>query len=357
MEYFLAKQDDPISNTHTNYWESLQIAKTFLNLGYTVDVISYHNEDFTPEKRYSFFIGARTNFHKFAKLLNADCIKIAHLDMAHWLFNNSAAYNRYLALQQRRGIAVMHNKMCEPNWAIEYADYATVLGNQFTLSTYQYAKKQIFLIPISTCATYPWPAEKNFDSCRRNFVWFGSGGLTHKGLDLALEVFAEMPDYHLTVCGPIKNERDFETCYYRELYQTKNIHTVGWIDVNSHKFVEIMNNSVGLIYPSCSEGQSGSVVNCLHGGLIPIISYQSGIDVNDFGVILNTCSSEEIKSALQKVSNLSSEMLRQMARKSWEYARANHTRERFAEEYSKAILEIIARRNKENGHLNSEKLQ
>lgn len=29
IEYFLEKQDDPITNTHTNYWESLQIAKTF----------------------------------------------------------------------------------------------------------------------------------------------------------------------------------------------------------------------------------------------------------------------------------------------------------------------------------------
>jgi hypothetical protein len=30
-----------------------------------------------------------------------------------------------------------------------------------------------------------------------------------------------------------------------------------------------------------------------------------------------------------------------MARKAWEFARANHTRERFAEEYKKVIGKII----------------
>src|SRR5262245_39153505 len=32
-----------IPNTHTNYWFSVQMAKTFLDLGYCVDVINPHN--------------------------------------------------------------------------------------------------------------------------------------------------------------------------------------------------------------------------------------------------------------------------------------------------------------------------
>lgn len=143
-----------------------------------------------------------------------------------------------------------------------------------------------------------------------------------------------------------KSEKDFETGYYRELYQTKNIHTVGWVDINSHKFVEIMNNCVGLIYPSCAEGGGGCVINCLHAGLIPIVSYESSVDVNDFGVILKDCSNGEIKTAIQNVSNRSVEELKRMARKSWEYVRANHTRERFAEVYAKTILNIMAIHNK-----------
>ncbi len=40
-------------------------------------------------------------------------------------------------------------------------------------------------------------------------MWFGSGGMIHKGLDLVLEVFARMQEYHLHICGPVHHEEDF----------------------------------------------------------------------------------------------------------------------------------------------------
>lgn len=341
IEPFLLKDGEPISTTHTHNWESLQIAKTFLDLGYRVDVVDYRNKTFIPKKKYSFFVSFRTNFERIARLLNEDCIKIVHLDTAHWFFNNSASYRRGLDLQQRKGVTVRGLRIVDHNMAIEYADYATILGNQFTISTYGYAQKPIFRVPISTCAVYPWPENKNFESCRKNFLWFSSSGLVHKGLDLVLDAFAGMPDCHLTVCGQIQKDVDFLSAYYKELYQTPNIYTIGWVDLIGPKFVETLNNCVGLIYPSCSEGQSGAVVNCLHAGLIPVISYESGVDVDDFGVILKDCSINEIKHTIQNVSNLPTEELKRMSRKAWEFARSNHSRERFAEEYKKVILHIM----------------
>jgi glycosyltransferase involved in cell wall biosynthesis len=178
---------------------------------------------------------------------------------------------------------------------------------------------------------------QDFEACRNRFLWLGSRGLVRKGLDLVLDAFAEMPEYRLTVCGPIEGEKDFQNAYYKELYQTSNIHTVGWVDTGSQEFIEVTNNCIGLIYPSCAEGQCGGVVTCLHTGLIPIISYESGVDVHDFGLILKNCSIEEIKDSIRKVSSLSAQELKLMARKAWEFARANHTRARFAEEYRKVI--------------------
>jgi glycosyltransferase involved in cell wall biosynthesis len=129
--------------------------------------------------------------------------------------------------------------------------------------------------------------------------------------------------------------------YYRELYETPNIHTTGWLDAGSTDFAETAGKCIGLIHPSCSEGQSGSVINCLHAGLIPIVSYESGVDVNDFGMTLEDCSIETIKKSVQLISGLPTAELRQMSRKAWEFARANHTRETFAGEYRKAIEKII----------------
>ncbi len=343
VDPFLVKPDDPIFNSHTHYWECLQIAQIFLDLGYAVDVIDSHNQTFRPGgKRYSFFVGHRINFDRVAdSLKKSGCVKIAHLDTAHWIANNHLTYQRKFDLQQRRGVALNgSHRMIEVNQAIEKADHAVTYGNRFTLDTYRYAQKPLFRVPISTCAVFPWSENKNYGASRSNFLWFGSGGFVHKGLDLVLEAFAEMPNCHLYVCGPLQKEKDFVRAYYKELYETTNIHAVGWVDVGGPEFKEITNKCVGLVYPSCSEAGGGSAIVCMHAGLIPIVSYESSVDVNDFGVILKDNSITTIKNTVQIISDLSGEQLQGMARNAWEFARANHTREKFAEEYKRIILNI-----------------
>ncbi|MCX7592790.1 MAG: glycosyltransferase [Fischerella sp.] len=351
IEPFFLKPGEPLPNDHTWYWECRQIAQTFLDLGYCVDVIQFHNHKFIPQKDYAFFIDIRHRLEPLSKLLNQDCIKILHSDTAHILFHNTAELNRLLALQQRRGITLSPKRFEPSNLGIEHADCAVVLGNEFTINTFRYANKPIYRVPISTPEVYPWPEEKDFETCRKHFLWFGSGGFVHKGLDLVLDAFVEMPDYHLTICGPINQEKDFEQAFYKELYNTPNIHTFGWIDISSPKFIEIANSCVGIIYPSCSEGGGGCVITCMHAGLIPIVSYEASVDVHeDFGVTLKESSVAEIKNSIRAIANLPASKLKMMARNAWEYVRANHTREKFAESYRKTVDNIITNHSKKYTH-------
>lgn len=349
IDPFLLKEGETVSNSHTNHWESLQMAQAFLDLGYAVDVISYRNTSFRPRKKYTFFLSARTRFVKIAERLNPDCIKIVHLDMAHWLYNNTAAYQRSLAVQQRRGVAIgLHRKLQEQNWAIEHADYATILGNEFTTSTYRYADKPIYRVPIPNCATYPWPEDKDFDAVRKRFIWFGSDGLVHKGLDLTLEAFAQMPEYHLTVCGPIARDKGFAQAYHKELYETPNIHTADWVDIEGPEFAQIFRNSVGLVYPTCSEGGGGSVITCMHAGLIPVVSYEASVDIEPtFGVLLNDNTIEAIQESVRTLSQRPAEQLERMARGAWQTARTRYTRARHAEEFRAVIEQIMLERGLE----------
>jgi len=340
-EPFLFKADQAGSQSHhSHYWESLEMVRAFLDFGYSVDVIHYMNKTFMPHKDYSVLVDERWNIERLSPFLNHGSMKIMHLDTAHILFMNAAECRRLLELQQRRGITLRHRRLETANLGLEYADCATILGNAFTISTYSYANKPLFSVPLTPPTVYPWPEEKDFENCRKNFLWFASGGLVHKGLDVALEAFAEMPEYHLTVCGPVHEENDFEQAFYKELYHTPNIHTVGWIDIYSREFIELTRNCIGLIYPSCSEGQAGAVVTCLHAGLIPIMSYESGVDADDFGVILKDCSIEEIKNSIQMVATLPAKELETMARKAWDCARTNYTAEKFREEYHKFVGKI-----------------
>ena len=347
---FFLKNDEPVPNTHAHYWRSLQIAHTFLDMGYCVDVIDYLNREFIPQKKYDYFVSFRTNLERIARRLNEDCIKIVHLDTVHWLFNNYATFRRGLELQQRKGVTLKGLRIVETNMAIEHADYGIISGNEFTISTYSYLQKSLFHIPYPVSALYQWPDKKDFNSCRKNFLWFGSSGFVHKGLDLVLDVFSEMPGYHLYVCGPIQDEKDFEKAYYTKLYQTPNIHTLGWVDIEGAEFIEVVNKCIGLVYPSCAEGGGGSVLTCMHTGLIPIVSFESSVDVEDFGIILKGSSLEEINKSLQVISSLPSEKLKQMSRKAWEFARANHTRERYSEEFRKVIEYIMKNHHRTVNH-------
>ncbi len=347
LEPFRRQQGEPVSTSHTHHLESVLIAETWRQHGYRVDVIDYRNDEFIPTEHYDFFVSARTNFEHIARLLNHDCIKIAHLDTAHFLFNNQAAYKRAVDLQKRRGITCPSIRLIDHNLAIERADFGAILGNvAFTFSTYAYANKPLFALPVPAAQLYALSSEKDYDAYRKDFLWFGSGGFVHKGLDLVLEVFAQMPDYHLTVCGPIAEDADFLRAFDKELYRTPNIHTIGWVDLSQGGFLDIASKCLALIYPSCSEGQSGAVVTCMHAGLIPILSHESGVDVHDFGVLLKSCSVDEIQNAVRELSGLPVNELRRRSQRTWEYARDSHTQENYAQEYRKMILQILSPKNR-----------
>ena len=335
------QQGLPIANKYSQQWESMLMARTFLDLNYSVDVIHWQNAWFEPQKDYSFLIDLRWNLQRLAPLLSPDCHKIMHIDVCHILYQNAAEAKRLLDVQRRRGLTLSPRRFEWPNLAIEHADCATVLGNKFTMDTFRYAGKPLYPVPIVPCASYPWPEGKDFNACRRRFLWFGNGGFVRKGLDLVLEVFARMPGYHLTICGPLDGDQDFVKAYHKELFETPNIKSIGWVDTDGAVYREICRSSLALIYPSCAEGQCGGVVTCMHGAVIPVISYESGVDTNDFGITLPGCSLQEIEDSVRHLSELPASRLEEMARSAWEYARRNHTREKFARDFREVIEGIL----------------
>lgn len=339
---FLLKEGEPIPHSHAGHWRAIQIAKTFVDLNYSVDVINLHDRSFSPEKDYLFYIDFYENLERLAPLINPDCVKILYIQMAHWIFHNSAELKRLEGLLERRSVCLKPKRQLIPHRSIEQADCAILHGNDFVCNTYKYANKPFYYVPMSTPVLYPWPADKDWEACCKRFIWFGNHGFVHKGLDLVLEAFAEMPEYHLIVCGLLQREPEFVEAFYKELYQTPNVHTIGWVDTSSPEFVKVANSCVGTIYPSCAEGGSGSAIHCMHAGLIPIISYECGVDMPDFGVLLSSCSIEEIKESIRMVASLPAQKLQEEARKAWEFVRANHTREKFAEEFSEVVAKITS---------------
>ncbi len=337
---FINKTED-ILNGHTNVWECRDIVNSFLEEGYIVDVIDWKNNKFIPKTKYDYIIDIHSNLERLAPYLNKDCKKIFHATIPHWLTQNYAEYSRLIDIKRRRSVILLPRRQEIPTNSIEYADIITLLGNLTTEQTYHYAKKRIVHIPLSTTHKFPSPENKDFEGTRNKFMWIGGSGMVRKGLDLVLEAFSKMPEYELYICGKVINDTDFNEVYHHELYESKNIHTLGHVDPGGPIFEKIRSDCLALVYPTATEGQAGSVIVSLHAGMIPIISEYAGVNIDGFGIMLKKNTVEEICLAVKNIASRPIDQLREYAINAWKYAQQNHSREKFASEYRKFVKDLI----------------
>lgn len=318
---------------HTNRWECATMADTFLEAGYAVDIVDYLSRHYQPPADCFFAIDTEHSFELFAAKLPPQCLKLYHAPTTHWLHWNRAEQRRLAAIQERRGVALRPRRQLPPNPGIELAKFGTYVGNKFTADTYAFAGKPMHRIPISTVTQEKVFPVREIARIRRRFIWFGSVGLAHKGLDLALEAFARMPDLELSVAGGVNLDGDFAAAYHRELTATPNIRNLGWVDATSDSFHALMRDHLGVVYPSCAEGGAGSVICCMHSGVIPVVTYEASIDVNDFGVLTRGDAVDDVINAVRQLTSLSDSELGQRSYATWEHVRRVHTRENFRATY------------------------
>jgi len=341
IDAVLVRDPSRLPHSHPNFWETWAMAECFRAEGYAVDVVHWTRRGPPPRLDYDIYVDVRRNFDRYAADLPASCLKIAHMDTAHHRVHNGNQLLRLEDLRRRRGIDLAPFKLVEENHAAENADRITVLGNEFTLESFGSAGKPIRRIRLSNAFCYPFPEDKDLDASRRRFLWMGSEGFVHKGLDLVLEAFAGLPEFDLTVCGPIEREPAFRKAFSDLLYRTPNIRTEGWVDVAGPRFRDLARQCLALVYPSCSEGGGGCVITAMHAGLIPMVTREASVDVEpDRGIQLADASVESIQRAVRHLSARSTDELNAMARAAWRWAREFHTRGRFMNEYRAFVQDL-----------------
>jgi glycosyltransferase involved in cell wall biosynthesis len=324
----------PKARGHTNAFEVAAMTESWRNLGFRVEIISHDNSEYRPPNDCRIAIDIHRNMERWDCDLPDSCLKILHATGPHWLMWNQAELARLVAVRDRTGIALMPRRQVLPSRGVEVADHVVVLGNDFTLETFLFGGKPVTRVPISSAYELPWPEERNFDYARRRFLWVGSYGMIHKGLDLALEAFSEMPELELTVCGRPEKEPDFFRLYEKHLRGTANIRFHGWLDMGTPDFLEIARTHASVIYPSSAEGGAGSVIHCMHAGMLPICTTEASIDLKDFGVHVSEGSVQAVQASCRELAGMPSRDVEVRARQAWEHARATHTRKCFQSNYA-----------------------
>lgn len=308
------------------------MAESWNDAGYDVEVVSATDQRYSPPDGTFALIDIHSNLERWQ---NHPCpVKILHATGAHWLTQNRAEAERLESLRDRRGVSLVPRRTVPPSRGAETANLITYLGNDFTAGSFQFAKKPMQRIPLSSAYEFPFPEHKDWDSARRRFLWLGSFGMVHKGLDLVLEAFAGNPDLHLTVCGRPEKEPDFFEAYRRELTMLPNIHLAGWTDPSSPGFETLRQTHGFCVYPSCSEGGGGSLIHCMHAGLVPVATREASVDLGEAGLLIPKGSLSEVARIIREAADLTPNSLKNRAMETWQRVRRDHTLSNFKIRYS-----------------------
>lgn len=335
-----------IDLSHSNNAEAIEIAKSFHEKEYRVDIIRY-NANFEKIKfkndYYDMVFGLEPNFLKAVEKFKPKK-SIYYATGAHYLFQNKAEESRLMDLQKRKGVLLKTRRYVQPHESAMLADAVICIGNEWTKSTYNGHAKRIECIPVSAYSCFSFyeiKSKKNWNNAKKNFLWFGSAGAVHKGLDLLLEIFARNPEINLYICGGSRNEKDFFDTYKKELLDTKNIHFIGWTDPGSENFRKLAVECAFTILPSCSEGMNVAIPTCMQVGMIPLVSKECGLDVEDCGVVFKNNLIETIENEIMNFSKKDDLWLREKSFKSYEFAQKNNTVENFIICFKEALDKII----------------
>ncbi|MDX1903168.1 MAG: glycosyltransferase [Thermonemataceae bacterium] len=302
-----------IKYKHTSHNEAMMIAECLDELKYQVDIIDFDTIDNSIKyNEYKIIIGF--GFPLEASFYSIDIkknITIYYGTGNHYCFTNRQSISRLLEVYRKTGKLMIDSiRFSKYTWSLQtsIASGLILLGNEYTKE--HYAKHyfgnhikimNIFFYDIFKGKKISLIEEKNIKESRKNFLWFGSNGLVHKGLDILLEYFSKRKDINLYVCGINEYEDLFLRNYDNYLTSNhNNIINCGFIDIHSLEFENILKICSFVIFPSASEGGAASVVNVMgNGGLIPIVSKATCLDVKNMGIVFENLTEAEVADAVE----------------------------------------------------------
>jgi glycosyltransferase involved in cell wall biosynthesis len=305
---------------HTNRYTTFLMAKVLSKLEYNVDVIDCGDEFNNDFSKYSLVIGLGKSLdYVLENRINSKKTKVIWFGTGcNPLFSNIITLNRVDDFYKRTSkLLLSSSRYIKQDWPLqhEFADWIILHGSDFAKQTYK--SKNIRLVNAPVFINHSIKrSDKEWNLARKNYLWFGVGGLIHKGLDLLIESFKDIKDCNLHICGNLEVEPDFYNYYKQVIDLSENINYHGFVDVSSEKFKTILSINAFVIFPSASEGNSPSVITCMaNGGLIPIVSKNADVKLNGYGIIIEDLSIEEVSNAISKSKELTLDELKGQSEK------------------------------------------
>ena len=341
-EVYDRKDDKPWMEGHANRWQTIEITNLFLNKGFNVDIIDHKDLDFVPKKKYDIIFGHEPLYWKLVQKYEFD-IKIYYATTLPWMHLKNAIENSVNSLYERKKIKLKNPPMDMEHFSWDYSNHVFYFGNDYYLETFKsYVEKTPQYHQIQNGIRNVFPAkDKDFTAITKNFLYLGSWGCIFRGLDKVLEVFAKNPDLNLYICNDILYNTVFFWKFRKLLFNTPNIHTLGFVDTSSNYFKEIINKVTWQIYPSSSEASASSVVLGMRNGLIPLVSKECTVDDGGYGTIFPDNSIETIETYVVEASKKSSSHCKNLSNKIIQYSQENFDEKAFINSFENALNNVL----------------
>lgn len=343
---FLKKNKNLI---HPNFVEVYKLNTILDELGYKVDVYNNIYEGKINYGNYDLIIGEGlpiSNYflNKTEKKVNT----IYYATGSHPIFNNNQSIKTLINFYSRYGRWLQgSSRIVDNKWAIgsSLADNYIIIGNDITKKSFEMNLENKSLFTINPPF---YNKVENLDLNKKNknkFLWFGSYGLLHKGLDTVIETFLKRKDMELHICGYLDGEPEFMEIYKEQLKSANNIFLHGFISIESNIFRELMETCSFVILTSAAEGLATSVITAMgNGGLIPVITKETGIDLN-LGIEVEKNNVDSLNKALNLAKILAEKEIIDKSKQNLKYIKERFSEQFFEENLRGILYEICGRRH------------
>ncbi len=323
---------------HTNAADAISIAEVLDGIGYSVDVINPWYKGDIDYDRYDLVIGFRKAFEDMLPHLRNDCIKICYLTTMNSYVANMAELKRVNDFYDRNGIRPAFRRLeysCMDLERMAMCDAAICLGNGHTLSTYGGMFKKIYPQNVSG---FPISISRDKET-GRDFMWYGGAGSLHKGVDLCIEAFRELPDCNLHIVGAMDD--DIYEYYREELEKSPNVFYHGFMYHDDGAFEEVCRKCAFSVGLSCSESQSTAMITSIFAGMIPVCVDETGIDTEEYGGIrIGSTDIPDLIKQLSSIAKMSEEEIERRRQTGLKKVNMLHTPESYREQLKDNIEKV-----------------
>lgn len=333
---------------HANLLQLNQMIHCFLIRGFCVDVCHYNETkaiEYLSDKKYNVLIGLGKVYKLMAKRSdipikisfvtenNPEVVKVKYQERYNdFISRHSKSFTKgnltrddIFDVEQfvlSNNLILMSSLYNAESFKKYFDRIWTINANAIINNTYLFNDSEIKeLIP----------------NTKGRFLWFGSSGFIHKGIDLLLDAFKDLSDLSIDFYGVNYMEKQL----FRRL-APDNSADCGSVDVMTDEFIDkVVKGHCFVIFPSCSEGMSTAVCTCMAHGIIPLLTKESGFDPHPSIIELEDWRVDSLKQAIRKAMAMDDEEILKMRRLAYEYGQKQFSLNHFNERFGEIIDQII----------------